>query len=341
MLTFLAWLCIQSGDLRGAELIAFPHLKGFQLIDSGNGVRTYTTRVDARQEWDEAVPSWNAELTQNASVKVAISVPSPPAPPTRFLFGTWSLDGERASVKDQKNDIGDVLTDTLVLKKPTKTCWVEVTVLGQGDIKLFTLSLRNSKVIPAPLRSSRRAWGKLIEVPRRSQMGYDNPGLCSPTCISMLLAHWAKQKSRPEWDRDVPQVAAGVNDPNWPGTGNWPFNTAFAGSLSGMRAYVARLTDVAELEEWIAAGIPVATSVSRTLLQGKPKEPDDGHLVVLVGFSATGEPIFNDPGWSVDVRQTYRRADFDKAWATSGRTVYFIYPESVAPPRNRFRHWID
>ena len=54
-----------------------------------------------------------------------------------------------------------------------------------------------------------------------------------------------------------PEVAAGVSDHGFKFlTGNWTFNTAFAGTLPGMRAYVI-FSDISELEDWIAAGIPV------------------------------------------------------------------------------------
>ena len=53
---------------------------------------------------------------------------------------------------------------------------------------------------------------------------------------------------------------------NWPGTGNWPFNTAFAGQLRGMRGFVKRLEQVFELEELVRAGVPPILSVSFDLL---------------------------------------------------------------------------
>ena len=58
----------------------------------------------------------------------------------------------------------------------------------------------------------------------------------------------------------VPQVAASVYDQGFGGTGNWPFNTAFAGGFSGMRSCVTRLDDLSEVENWIAAGLPVILS---------------------------------------------------------------------------------
>jgi hypothetical protein len=83
----------------------------------------------------------------------------------------------------------------------------------------------------------------------------------------MVLAYWAKALGRPELDLSVPEVAKGVYDKNWPGTGNWPFNTAFAGKVSGLRSYVMRLNYLADLEEYILAGVPIVLSVSYVCLR--------------------------------------------------------------------------
>jgi uncharacterized protein YvpB len=128
-----------------------------------------------------------------------------------------------------------------------------------------------------------------------------------------------------------------VNDPNWPGTGNWPFNTAFAGAKKNIRAYVTRFSDVSELEDWIEAGIPVAISVSYGYLKGLP-ERANGHLVVCIGFDEKGNITVNDPGRRL-VRQTYRRENLQKAWAESENTVYLLYPENCKLPMDRFHHW--
>jgi hypothetical protein len=147
----------------------------------------------------------------------------------------------------------------------------------------------------------------------------------------MLLRHWADTLRRPELDRDVPDVEAGALDAGDPKTGNWPFSMAYAATLDPFTAYVSRLSGISDLEKWIVAGIPVACSVDYTLLQGKTG-PKSGHLVVLLGFTAEGDPIFNDPGWSKEVRQTYKRSDFEKAWASSNRTVYLLYPAGTKTP---------
>ena len=170
-------------------------------------------------------------------------------------------------------------------------------------------------------------------------MGYPNgKALCSPTAVSMILGYWAQALNRPELDRPVPEVAEAIYDLQWKGTGNWPFNMAYAGSFPGIRAYVARFSDVSELEDWIAHNLPVALSLDYDRLRGKGPGPN-GHLVVLVGFTKQGDPIINDPGTSEHVRKTFFRANLVDAWGCSRNTVYLIYPEGTSLPKDIFGHW--
>ena len=188
------------------------------------------------------------------------------------------------------------------------------------------------------------AWGKIVATPERSQHGYPNAkGWCSPTSLSMALARWAETLSRPEMSLTVPEVADFVHDGDYAGTGNWAFNVAFAGSFSGMRSYVTRLDDISEVEDWIAAGIPVVLSARWDWLQ--PGRPTDsaGHLIVCIGFTDNGDVVINDPAAHLDrgqsVRQIYKREDVVHAWSKSHNAVYLIYPTSAKIPENRYGHW--
>jgi hypothetical protein len=148
---------------------------------------------------------------------------------------------------------------------------------------------------------------------------------------------------RPELNIDVPRVASAVFDSELGGTGNWPFNTAFAGSFDGMRAYVTRLSDISELEDWIVAGIPVIISAPWHLLEPGRKDTGDGHLTVVVGFTETGDVVINDPATNLQkgqrVRHIYTRQNVINAWRHSRNTVYLVYPESAKIPADRFGHW--
>jgi hypothetical protein len=136
-----------------------------------------------------------------------------------------------------------------------------------------------------------------------------------------------------------PHVRAAVNgvfDWIYDGHGNWPFNTAYAGTF-GCEGYVARFTGLARAEEYIAAGVPVIMSIAwrKGELTGVDVESTNGHLVVLVGFDSAGNPIINDPATSANetVRRTYLRSEFEPLWLqTSGGTVYLIYPQGKFVP---------
>lgn len=297
-------------------------------------------------DWDELVPSWNVENGDKVSFRIQAGLSKSGSAPDRWYnFGVWSLapSKPRMSAKGIKDATAEVQTDTLVATVPQRKVWIKIGLSGpEPKFPFVALSFRNSKAKPVVEAGLKKVWGKTIDLPTRAQMDYENGGvLCSPTCISMLMWHWSKVLERPEMNHDVPVVAAGVFDPNWPGTGNWPFNTAYVGAVSGMRGYVARLGSVREIEEWIAADVPIVTSVSYAMLKGKPeKAPNDGHLVIVVGFDKEGNPVFNDPGRS-DVRQTYKREDFERAWASSGNTVYIVHPIKQETPDNFRSHWLD
>ena len=84
---------------------------------------------------------------------------------------------------------------------------------------------------------------------------------------------------------------------------------------------------------WAAriAGVPIIVSLAwgRDELTGAPLPASSGHLMVLVGFDADGNPVVNDPAAPNDaaVRHTYIREEFERIWLErrSG-TGYLIYP---------------
>jgi len=339
-------------DHRGGQFFGWDDFRDWAPSPGGKPAETRLTspEVSTQFAWDQLVASWNVETPPGTGLKVEARALRPDHATKFYTLGLWSSDPAkhpRESVRDQKDQDGEVLTDMLALSQPCQRAQLRLTLAGsdaasQPRLRFVGLSLLDSKARPPPLPPERAAWGKTIPVPQRSQVNY--PGgasaWCSPTAVSMVLAYWAGELKRPELDYDVPAVVEGVFDRNWQGTGNWPFNTAFAGSLPGTRGYVTRLSDVSELEAWLANGIPVVVSVSYDLLRGKPKGPDDaGHLVVCVGFTEAGDVIVNDPGTSKDIRRTFPRKDLVAAWANSHNTVYLIHPLGARIPPDRFGHW--
>jgi len=284
-------------------------------------------------------------------VKVEASAILPDHATKFYTLAEWSPDGKifpRASVRGQKDADGNVDTDTLVLNQPAKAAQFRVTLGGTNGavpvLKFLGVSFSNTKIPVALREPNHAAWGKIIATPEHSQHGpWVDKGWCSPTSLSMVLSRWAGILQRPEMDLIVPQVAAKVYDSGLPGTGNWPFNTAFAGSFPGMRSYVTRLDDLSEVEDWIAAGIPVILSARWDWLKpGRPLDAD-GHLIVCIGFTEDGDVVVNDPAArpekGIYVRQIYKRADVIHAWTKSHNAVYLVYPIGVKIPADKYRHW--
>lgn len=331
-----------SSALGFAGLVA-DHGRASRFIELPEAVKSasvYEAELDPGIPWTELVPTWNATAPDGSQLKFEVSVANAEGWTKWFNLGEWSQTN-RQSQNDQKDQDGDVLTDTLKVLKPAQKLKVRITMSGSAKLKYAGFNVVNPSVPVVPLEPNKAVWGTSLKVPERAQGSYPNGSkICSPTCVSMIVSYWAARLGRAEMDLDVPEVCAAIFDPNWPGTGNWPFNAAYAGSYEGMRGQITRFTDISELESWVQAGVPVATSVAYDILRyGERRRGNDGHLIVLIGFTESGDPIFNDPAKSDQIRQVYPREMFWKAWSESVRTVYLIYPENYAIPKSAFGHW--
>jgi hypothetical protein len=332
---------------------AFIGMTNFSSFSRSAGTLTNETiflspEVAAPIDWDELVVSWN--VLPGVHLKVEARSIYAGHATQYYTMGLWSDDPAqfpRESIRRQRDEDGLVKMDTLVLSNATRKVQLRITAGRTGDqatLKFLGLSFCNSAVPATALEPNRAAWGKVLEVPERRQGEYEGGGgWCSPTSLSMDLAYWSEQLHRPELNHTVPETAHAISDGARGDTGNWPFNTAYAGHYPGIRAYVTRLGDVAELEDWIAADIPVILSVSSYLTNDRTNGPDNGHLITCVGFTDKGDVVANNPGVSVrrDIRarQVYARQKVVNAWKKSKNAVYLIYPESARIPANRFGHW--
>jgi hypothetical protein len=161
-----------------------------------------------------------------------------------------------------------------------------------------------------------------LEVLERSQYVDDFPserGWCAPASVSMLAGTWGV-------DASVAETAAGVFDGAYNGTGNWAFAVAYAGA-SGLAGAAAYLRDLVNLERFIAAGLPLAVSISWDAgeLPGAPLERSDGHILVVRGFDARGDVIVNDPAQPA-IRHVYERFAFARCWLGHGGVALLIAP---------------
>jgi hypothetical protein len=352
-LTYSTMAAAEPGPADQCRFIGIKEFTSFTADPSSDADKQVLVSpvIKAPMNWNELVVSWNTATPPETWLKIEARGIYPDHKTKFYTMGNWSKDSEqhpRGSVSDQEDDDGTVKQDTLVLTRPGADLELRVTLSGPGgtrpQLKFLGISFLDSRAHPAPLPPNRAAWGKIIATPELSQKSYpQEKGWCSATSTTMVLRRWSEVLDRPELKPDVPETAANVYDHGMGGTGNWPFNTAYAGSFPGLRAYVARFSDISELEDWIIAGIPVIISARWDLLApGRPIDLD-GHLTVCIGFTENGDLVINDPATNFKkgqkVRHIYTRQNVIKAWQTSHNTVYLIYPETAKIPADRFGHW--
>lgn len=325
----------KAGDFAGATFAGTQLQGGVLGLAPGASSGTVTGQPVSVPAFDELVPSWNSRTGASGSVSLEVRAQTPDQRWTRwYSFGTWSAAEGRTSLNGQRDAQGQILTDTLRLSARATAYQYRLTLRGTGtttSLIALNTSDRAARLAGLGQPGDRRAWGKASAVPQRSQMIYPDGGevWCSPTSVSMILANYGVNLS-------VPQAAHGMYDRAYAGTGNWPFNTAYAGE-QGMRAFVTRLPSLAAAERYTAAGIPLAVSLGwkKGELPGAAVTSSDGHLMVLVGFDAAGNPVLNDPAAPNNdtVRRTYPRATFEKLWlGHSGGLSYVITPQGTALP---------
>ena len=337
-----------------SQFIGLTNFTTFTSAPAANGETVLLSpEIKSSLRWNELIVSWNAAAPAGSYLKVEARAARPNYTTKFYTMGLWTPDDQafpRASVSAQRDADGDVQVDTLVLNQLADTVQVRLTLGGFNgalpSLKFLGLSFCNTNIVPEISPPNRAAWGKVIPVVERSQQSYPGGnGWCSPTSLSMALTHWGIVSNRLDWTLDAPEVAAGVPDHNFKkATGNWSFNTAFAGTLPGMRAYVTRFNNISELEDWIAAGIPVIISARYDLLQDGRPDDFNGHLTVCRGFTENGDLIINDPWTDLkveSVRHIYKRENVRRAWATSHNTVYLVYPENLTVPPDRLGHWFE
>ncbi|WP_245988734.1 peptidase C39 family protein [Flexivirga caeni] len=321
----------------------------------------------------ELISSWNADTPNGTWIEVNVRGHAEDGTLTDwFVLGRWCSNDpaqggaiQRQSLDGQGTDYATVWTDTFhTYGDHTLTDFqLRVQLLRPHGTRLtptvrFLGAVASALPDDATVPVSAFTLGRehILDVPSFSQelhVGqypqWDNGGeaWCSPTSSSMVLAYWRRgpRKADLSWvdpsyvDPQVDYAARNCYDYVYEGCGNWPFNTAYT-SRFGLEGFVTRLRSLAEAEPFIAAGIPVITSVSfkSSELSGAGYSTD-GHLMVLVGFTKDGDPVMNDPASHLiaddkQVRVTYQREQFENTWVPhSGGTVYINHPPYVRLPR--------
>jgi hypothetical protein len=308
------------------------------------------------------IPSWSISTPGGTWARVEVRVRSGSTVGSWDSVARWAGSTsrvKRASYTAQTDDLARISTDVVKANAGRSFDQWQVRVVlhrPKGSSSTPTLHAVNGVAATYATRSVATSATTMtattdLSVPRSSQMihkgqfpqwGGGGEAWCSPTSTSMVMRYFGKgpSKSAYSWskykDSFVDHAARYTYDHQYKGTGNWPFNTAYAAGYS-LDSFVTRLDSLRDAEAFIQAGIPLVASVAfgRGQLTGAPISSTPGHLMVIRGFTSTGQVIANDPAGSKNsnVRRVYSRAQFEKAWLNgSGGVVYVIRPASKVLP---------
>ena len=298
--------------------------------------------VAADFDFDELIASWNAVTPTGAWAEVQVRAELDGRWTKWYNLGIWASGQEtvqRHSVRLQGDNDGYVAVDTLVIsaKKAIVSAYqLKVRLFSVDGVSTPSVQYLSAAYSTTPTKGSEPSagnhdyWGTLLAVPECSQMVYPDGGnvWCSPTSTAMIVSYWDNYTGPCE--PAVRAAVEGIYDWIYDGTGNWPFNTAYA-ATHGLQGSVRRFSSMEEIETWVALGVPVAISYGwgKGELTGAAVSSSSGHLSVVVGFDDQGNPIVNDPAAASDedVQRTYLRSELEPLWLEhSGGTVYLIKP---------------
>lgn len=312
------------------------------------------------------VASWNADTPADSHLRVEAQVTTALGQTSDwYSLGAWAADDHalaRTSTNGQADALGKVDTDTLSARGDAFVSYAlrvrldrasiddpspSVRMLG-AEVSAFKYSSAAGTSAPLaadPVELPVAGLSQEVHARQYPQWGGGGEAWCSPTSTEMVVEYWGTGPGPDDlaWvdasyaDPGVDYAARSTYDAGYRGTGNWSFNTAYAGRF-GLDAFVTQLRSLSEAERFVRAGIPLVASIASA-----PGELDgflfsggtNGHLVVIVGFDASGRPIVDDPAaWTnAGVRRVYDRAQFERVWLRgSNGTVYVIHPSDVPLP---------
>ncbi|CAL9383579.1 peptidase C39 family protein [Streptomyces sp. enrichment culture] len=330
----------------------------------------------------EVIASWNADTPAGTWIGVELRGTYSDGTQTPwYVLGRWAAgdqDIRRTSVDDQSDGRSSIWTDTFAIDDAASglrltSYRLRLTLYrrpGSGATPtVWRLGAMASDIpdrftVPA---STPGVAGELA-VPRYSQEihkgqypEYDNGGeaWCSPTSSQMIIEYWGGRLTEEQlsWvdpsyaDPQVCHAARYTYDYQYAGCGNWPFNAAYAATFRGLQGVVTRLHSLTDLETLIAAGIPAITSQSfRAEELTGAGYGTSGHLMTVIGFTADGDVIANDPASdsNEEVRRVYKRREWENIWLrtkrynASGKVVsgtggvcYLYFPARPTPEQRR------
>lgn len=315
---------LDTAKVKATGLKRLPFSEGlFETV--GATATLESADLEAPSSFDDLVASLAAQVPEGAEAELSARVRFDSGWSEWYPLGVKKADGFWSPEKHE-DEGGKVDVDTLKLKKPATALRLRVRFkAGKKPVRLIqaAVAVSDGQAPAAPPPFSGPAAARDLGLSPRSQGEAQDKykhDICSPTSLSMALDFWGKKT-------ELEALAEEVRDKQSQLFGNWPANVAAAGDRA-LPGHVARLESLAELEDEVAAGRPVIVSI--TVKEGElpeaPYKKTNGHLLVVGGFTETGDVIVYDPAGKgrEQVRRVYPRAAFHKVWRVRKRGLAYV-----------------
>lgn len=316
-------------DIAGARIRGLSPLPFGRGLLAGSGT-VVSPAIEAEFPFNDLVASWNADIPADASLRMEARVRRAGRWTKWYKLARWEK-GAPSSFGKQEDADGSVDVDSLRLKRKADAFRYRITLVSSrkrpARLTRAAAAYADTTVDPVSKRRFRQGpWVRELKVPRRSQMTVKadyRKSICSPVSVSMILAFWGR-------DIPIPRMVKAARDRETGLYGNWPLNVA-AAAAEGLAGHVARLPSLEALQDEIAAGRPVAVSITfaKGGLSGAPLKQTRGHLLVVTGFTSKGDVIVNDPAApsSATVRRVYKRREFARVWLNNKHGIAYVLAE--------------
>ena len=324
---------IESGDslLAHAEsitnLVTSADGRSLQLADNATTGTLILQSQNALFPFDEGLPSWNGTAPgDSGGFRVLIRFPylNSWSPWLEVVY--WKANLWRAKTTSFAG--GEIDIDTALLRYYT-TGWqfkidfmrsaVRVTSPSLSLLSFFVSDSRTTANLDHTAILNDRPEAFFIETTFLAQYRIDSEiggRICSPTTVAMILLSFGLQVN-------PLQFAWDTYDPYYEIFGVWPRVVQNASEYH-VKGTVTRYRSWNEARAVLAQGGRIGMSIGQPLY--------DGHLVMLAGFTAQGNPIVHDPArTNTGYGYIYNKSDLSHAWFDKGGVAYTFYlPESTA-----------
>lgn len=309
---------------RHQGLKRLPFSEGLFRLSADSGTLESAV-LETQEPFDDLVGSWNARVPEGAALEMHAQVRVGESWSRWFLLGTEEHSGYR-SPRRQEDASGYVDVDTLKLTRPAQAFryrFVFSRARKPPELVLAAVAVSNQDAPQEAPAFKSGPWVRELKVKPRSQLEEQERyrhNICSPTTLAMAMDFAGVSRA-------TARVADAARDRESGLYGAWPANTALAGRL-GLQARVARLDSLLDLQDEIAAGRPVAVSVTfgPGELHGSPMKKTAGHLFLVTGFTKQGDVIVMDPAGPSrsQVRRVYQRGQFHRVWRIKKRGLAYL-----------------